>query len=452
MKVHIIGISGKASSAVATMFQDMGWTVTGSDQGVYPPASDYLLEHGIEIKSPYNADNLETDTDLVVVAGNALIVNPDNPEYQKAKALKIPVKSFPQVLETHVVKENSIVVAGNYGKGTISGALVHGLTELGEHPSYMVGGQLVGFDKSLQTSDSAWSVLEGDEYPTPPLESGDEQSKFWYYHPKYLVLTSAEWDHYDKFPTETDYVENYRRLVQSLPPDGLLIANTEGKNIQEIIADAPCKVVTYGNHASADYSISKIKLAPQSLIGAFNKENLTAAYALLCEIGFDPDEVLNALNTFRGLEYRMQKVYESNDLVVVRDLAHSPVKAQAALHAARETWPNHHVIGVFEAFSSSLKTRDILEELSGRFDSADEILVPKVDQVERIAKENRVTGKEITQAIGEKAKYMPKDELLLEHLLAAPKPTVVVFMSSGGIRGIPEEYLEHVHSEQQVIS
>ena len=57
--------------AVAVAMKEQGYIVTGSDAGVYPPMSDFLFGKGIPISSPYAADNIPTDTDLVVV-GNAL--------------------------------------------------------------------------------------------------------------------------------------------------------------------------------------------------------------------------------------------------------------------------------------------------------------------------------------------------------------------------------------------
>lgn len=204
-------------------------------------------------------------------------------------------------------------------------------------------------------------------------------------------------------------------------------------------------MVTYGISKESDYLYTDIGLQPY-LFGNFNYSNLTAAYALLTEIGFDHDTLVDSLNSYQGLEYRMQKVFDNNSTIVIRDLAHSPVKAQAALEAVRQNWPDHRIVGIFEIFSSSLKTKSVLSELHGKFEAADQIFIPKVDAVERINKENRATGKEIVAAIGEVATYLPKDELLIEALLEQTENTVFIFMSSGGLRHIPERFLESLQS------
>ena len=41
------------------MLAERGHLVRGSDEGTYPPMSDYLKERGIEVRSPYAAANLD---------------------------------------------------------------------------------------------------------------------------------------------------------------------------------------------------------------------------------------------------------------------------------------------------------------------------------------------------------------------------------------------------------
>jgi len=40
--VHVIGIGGSAMAPLAGMLREHGYRVTGSDSGVYPPASTLL--------------------------------------------------------------------------------------------------------------------------------------------------------------------------------------------------------------------------------------------------------------------------------------------------------------------------------------------------------------------------------------------------------------------------
>lgn len=449
MNVHIIGIAGKTTASIAHMFLTKGWEVTGSDVNVFPPNSTYLEKIGVNIKTPYSGDNLSSDCDLVVVGGNALIVDPHNPEFEKAVLLNKKIVTYPEVLGEYVVKPNSIVVAGNFGKGTITGALALVLSHLSLKPSFMVGGQLVDLPESLVSDSGEWSVIEGDEYPVPPIGSEPPCSKFFYYHPRFLVITSSEWDHYDQFPTEELYVQNYIELVKTLPKDGLLVVNRDGKNIDRIVPYAPCRVVTYSRDDESDYQTKEL-LWKANVIGDFNLDNLTAAYALLCELGFDSTEVKKYLELYRGLKQRMEVVYQDDQAIVVRDFAHSPVKAEACIRAAKITWPNHTICAVFEIYSSSLKNASVLTEFDHRFDGATAVYIPKVSITR--TDEYRITGKDIASTIAktrQQVHYVPQQDRLLAELLNQKKPCVYVLMSSGGMDGFD---LRLIHELQRKVA
>lgn len=441
MQVHIVGIAGKATSAIAKMFQDQGSVVTGSDTGVYPPASTFLESIGIEIQTPYAAEHVDSSIDLVVVGGN-VIKDPHNPEVQHALALGIPVITYPQALERLLVKKHSIVVAGNYGKGTIAGAIAKALTDLGCEPSFMIGGQMVDFENNVRATDSEWSVLEGDEYPVPPLinHAGSvvqkEQSKFFFYHPKYMVLTSTQWDHFDKFETPEVYHDNYEKLIQQLPEDGLLVVNAGDKGALTVAQHAPCNVVTFGfDETGADYTVNDLDITPQ-IIGSFNRLNLTAAYALLSELGFNQKQIQDSLESYKGLVQRMEVIHKNNEYIVIRDYAHSPLKAAAAISAVREEYPDYYITAVFDIYASSLKNRAVLPELRHRFTEADQVLIPKVNVSRDLERDQAATGKDIVAAIkvGQpNTYYTPKDEAIIEHISLAPKPQVILLMSSGSV-------------------
>ena len=76
-RVHLIAVCGTGMGALAGMLKDIGFEVTGSDDKIYPPMSDFLLGKGIKINDGFDGKNLAYGPDLVVV-GNA--VSKDNPE------------------------------------------------------------------------------------------------------------------------------------------------------------------------------------------------------------------------------------------------------------------------------------------------------------------------------------------------------------------------------------
>ena len=90
--VHLVAVCGTAMGAVASMLKEKGYVVTGSDQKVYPPMSDFLRNQGIAIMEGFKPENLDHQPDLVVV-GNA--VSRDNPEVVSMFERNLPFCSMP---------------------------------------------------------------------------------------------------------------------------------------------------------------------------------------------------------------------------------------------------------------------------------------------------------------------------------------------------------------------
>ena len=97
-KAHFIGIGGVGMSATAKLLKDSGVAVTGSDEEVYPPISDFLTQEGLPYQTPYQAENIPGDADLIVIGKNAKLVPETNAEVAAAYASGKKILSFPEVL------------------------------------------------------------------------------------------------------------------------------------------------------------------------------------------------------------------------------------------------------------------------------------------------------------------------------------------------------------------
>ena len=96
--LHIIGICGVATSALAIAFHKKGVRVTGSDKGFFPPVSTELEKQGIEFYAGWHPEKMTENgkTDFVVIGGGG--TSPSNPEIIYAKENSIPVFSFSETL------------------------------------------------------------------------------------------------------------------------------------------------------------------------------------------------------------------------------------------------------------------------------------------------------------------------------------------------------------------
>ena len=160
--VHLIAACGVGMASLAGMLKEKGCRVTGSDANVYPPMSTQLESLGIRLTSPYAAENIPPDADLVVV-GNA--ISRGNPEAQEAVRRGVPTVSMPQAVAQYFIEDRqSIVVAGTHGKTTTTSLAAWSLFALGADPSFLVGGVPKNFPVSYRLGQGRHFVIEGDEY------------------------------------------------------------------------------------------------------------------------------------------------------------------------------------------------------------------------------------------------------------------------------------------------
>ncbi len=207
-------------SAVALLLREAGYEISGSDEGFYPPVSDYLERAHIEFAHGYKKENIPADADLIVIGKNAKLVAQSNEEVKAAFESGIPIKSFPDILEELSKDKETLVVAGSYGKSTCTALLSWCLMHAGKDPSYFVGEITKGFDAHARLGKGETFVLEGDEYPSA---NWDERSKFLHYNPKNVLLTSATHDHVNIYPTHEDYLKPFIQLIGIIPTEGVLV-------------------------------------------------------------------------------------------------------------------------------------------------------------------------------------------------------------------------------------
>ncbi|MCK5162191.1 MAG: UDP-N-acetylmuramate:L-alanyl-gamma-D-glutamyl-meso-diaminopimelate ligase, partial [Desulfobacula sp.] len=98
-KIHLIAACGTGMGTLACILKEMGYIVSGSDQNVYPPMSDFLNEKGVRLFAGYDSANLNLGLDHgpdLVIIGNA--VTKMNVEARAVLQKGIPYLSLPQAV------------------------------------------------------------------------------------------------------------------------------------------------------------------------------------------------------------------------------------------------------------------------------------------------------------------------------------------------------------------
>jgi len=202
--------------------------VTGSDDEIYEPAAGKLKSAGLNPSIGWNSDQLHTDLDAVILGMHA---KEDNPELKKAQQLGLPIFSFPEFVRELSANKQRIVIGGSHGKSTITAMIMHCLKSAGKTFDYLVGAEVEGFDLTVQISEAAIIIIEGDEYLASKL---DPQPKFLKYDHHIGVISGIKWDHKNVFPTFEDYAKQFDLFADKTPKAGSLVY-CEEDNLANIV-------------------------------------------------------------------------------------------------------------------------------------------------------------------------------------------------------------------------
>jgi UDP-N-acetylmuramate: L-alanyl-gamma-D-glutamyl-meso-diaminopimelate ligase len=461
--VHVIGIGGSAMAPLAGMLRESGYRVTGSDSGVYPPASTLLESLGISFHHTFDAAHLQTAPDMVIV-GN--IIARGNPELEEVLDRKIPYRSLPEILEeVFLPGRHSIVVSGTHGKTTTTAMLAWIFHSAGRQPNFLVGGVAENFGKSYGLGGGAEFILEGDEYETAFWDRGP---KFFHYHPDDLIITSLEFDHADIYADFETYELAFRRLVNLVPRSGRVViwGDTEdsGPALHRAASKAFCSVETYGFSQGNDWIADQVAVDGDmthfrvtyrgkgfgefalSATGRHNVLNSLAAMAVAHGRGISADSIGKALATFRSVKRRMDVKGEHGGILVVDDFAHHPTAVRATIEAARSRWPKRRLWAILEPRSNSMRRKVFQESLPKALALADRVVLGGVFRAQQLGDDNRMDPDSVAadvRQLGREARTFAGSDAIAEYLSAEAKPgDLLLIMSNGSFDGLCEKLVK----------
>ncbi len=463
-RVHLIGIGGAAMAPVAGMLAERGYSVTGADSGVYPPASTLLRGLGIRWFDGFAEANLSPAPDWVVI-GNA--ASRGNPEVEAVLDRKLAYRSMPQVLEEIFIPgHDSLVVTGTHGKTTTTSLLSWILQVAGRKPNFLIGGLAENFGRSFALGGGEEFVLEGDEYDSAFFDKGP---KFLHYHPDELIITSLEFDHADIYENLAAIELQFRRLVNLVPRHGRIVCYGESSTVRGVVGKAFCPVETYGLSGNLDWFAGDLEFSEGNshfrvvrggaevarvrmpVAGRHNVLNAVAAVAIALGRGVERGAVEEALATFRGVQRRLQVRGESAGVVVVDDFAHHPTAIRATIQAARDRWPGRRLWAIFEPRSNTMRRRVFEADLAAALSTADAVALGAVNRAQLLTDEERLSPERVIEAIrasGKPAGNFASADAIAVSVSETGRPgDVVLVMSNGSFDGLCDKLLSRLSNQ-----
>ena len=442
--------------AVAVALKERGFKVTGSDENIYPPMSSFLQAKRIELMDGYRAENIPADADVVVI-GNA--IRRGNAEVEAVLNRKLLYLSLPEVLRNFFLRgRHNLVVTGTHGKTTTTALLSWLMEEAGREPGYLIGGIPKNFGDGARLNDSKYFVLEGDEYDTAFF---DKRSKFVHYLPELVIVNNIEFDHADIFNNLDEIKLSFRRLLNIVPQNGMVVVNGDDLNSVEAAKNCLAPMIEVGFSKNCAQRIRDVSYSSDSsrfklgddvfevpLIGEFNVHNAAMAATAARFYNVPTEKIASAFSTFSGIARRQELRGEAAGVKVIDDFGHHPTAIAQTLQALRHRFRGNRLWAVFEPRSNTTRRAVFQQQLPEALKMADGVFISQVARLEQIPEDQRLKPEQVVAEIAETGRpafYEQNANAIVERIIPMlrPKDVVVVF-SNGGFDNIHEKLLNRL--------
>lgn len=443
MRIHFIAIGGSIMHNLAINLAEHGHQISGSDDQIVEPSKSHLQQAGL---FPYELgwfpNKISEELDAVIVGMHA---DEDNPELARAVELGIKIYSYPEFVYEQSMEKNRVVIAGSYGKTTITSMIMHVLKKLDKKFDYLVGAQLEGFDRLVRLNpENNLIIIEGDEYYASPV---DKQSKFLKYHPNFALISGIEWDAFQAVISEEDYFKHFEDFIRTIPQKGTLIYNKDDARTKEVIDKTMDLKINRHGYKLPEYTINKgvtyLRVGEQSIplkvFGKHNLSNIAGAFTVCEWLGVKRDEFYEAIQDFKSSIRYLEFVASQNGSVVYQDFAHTPNKLRSSIHAVKEQFPHQALVTIIELNAYDSSNPEFLTEYRHAMDESDHAIV--FINTDLIKEKNIAIDKlvnELTDAFAHPSFHVITQMSGLEQFLDGFKSNGhnLLFMSSNNYNGV----------------
>ncbi len=411
--VYFIGIGGISMSGLAEVLLERGFTVAGSDWHG-SALTQRLAQNGATVHiGPQKAENVTKDSGIVVYTA---AIHPDNPEYQKAKELGLPMMTRAELLGQMMKNYGeAIAISGTHGKTTTTSMVTEIFMKADQNPTVSVGAILHSIGGNIRLGGHEVFITEACEYT----------NSFLSFFPTTAAILNISEDHLDFFKDLEDIRHSFRKFAELVPEDGVLVINGEIDRLEELTDGLKCKVCTFGmTGENPDYRGElcgedgtnsfvlyrrgqKWCTVTLQVPGTHNVMNALAAAAVAGECGICAADVKTGLEGFTGAERRFEYKGMFNGATVVDDYAHHPDEIRATLKAAARM-KHRKVWCVFQPHTYT-RTKALLDDFVEALSHADEVVLAKIYP----AREEDIYGVS-SEDIAERLRRMGKSAVYLE--------------------------------------
>jgi len=434
---HFIGIGGTGMSPIAQILVEKGHTVSGSDMILSAMARE-LQKFGVRVNIGHDTQNV-TGADIVI---RSSAIQDDNVEVMAAHNIGIPVLKRSDFLDELTSGKSVIAIAGTHGKTTTTCLMAWTLANLGEDPSYIIGGVSKNLKSNGHAGKGKYFVIEADEY----------DGMFLGLHPDLLIVTNIEHDHPDYYPTPKVYLHAFEQLAGLIKPGGTLLVCKDNPQSESLLNHLRAGVhgYSYGVNSRADFIATDIRHIENRGInfsahqvngyqmqdiqmqvpGNHNVLNALAVLSAANLLGFPAEKCRKAFESFNGAGRRFDILGTASGVTVIDDYAHHPTEIVATIAAARCRFPNQLLWTVWQPHTYS-RTQTLLKDFVKAFKDSDHVIVTEIYR-SREKEQDYSSAKLIQQIQHVDAKFIGDFKSIITYLTQHLKSGDVLLVLSAG--------------------
>ncbi|KFF14382.1 UDP-N-acetylmuramoylalanyl-D-glutamate--2,6-diaminopimelate ligase [Chryseobacterium soli] len=208
----------------------------------------------------------------------------------------------------------------------------------------------------------AEAVEKGCEFAFMEVSShGISQNRIEGLHFKVAGFTNLTHDHLDYHKTFDEYLKTKKRFFDELEDSAVAITNVDDKNGNVMLQNTKAKKKSYAMKTMADYHGKSLEVDFNGMLlnfngkefwttltGKFNVYNLLLVFGIATELGFQQDEILQAISKLQRVSGRFETFKSDGGIFFIVDYAHTPDALENILDSINDIrTKNERLITVF---------------------------------------------------------------------------------------------------------
>ncbi len=208
----------------------------------------------------------------------------------------------------------------------------------------------------------AQAVEEGCEFAFMEVSShGIAQNRIEGLHFTIAGFTNLTHDHLDYHKTFDEYLKTKKRFFDELDATAVAITNIDDKNGNVMLQNTKAAKKSYALKTMADYHGRLLEVDFNGMLlnfngkefwttltGKFNVYNLLLVFGIASELGFELEEILQAISQLKRVSGRFETFKSDGGIIFIVDYAHTPDALENILDSINDIrTKNERLITVF---------------------------------------------------------------------------------------------------------